>query len=279
MKFGSVINYNFLWSNEGHGLLSTLLKRSGRKQFGVLESPAVLSNIYDGEVSYKVFLCGRSGIGKTSIVSKLTGKDTQDAISETCGIQVSVVYWPVQIIETKKVVLFKVSFWDTGEHMLNMYNHILPSCLEDIDGILYTFSLADKSSWDDLSKLITRIDAEEEILKVCVGTRLDLSSKRVVTSKMIEDFMHVWRYPVLKINNTRPANISNHVDSLKETAPFLNRLCELLWYRDQVKAGLVQNTLADFCFTDENMYLHERSGSTGSRESVGSKGSQKVTFC
>ena len=278
MKFGALIDYSLLDTDSALSYFSPLLKKHSRRQFGLLESPALLPNIYNGEISYKVFLCGKTGVGKTNTVSKLSGKAFSDTTAETLGIQVSNVYWPVQIVETKKTILFKISFWDAGELMLNTYNHILPSCLENVDCVMYLFSLASKATWNDLPRLITRIDADDDILKVCVGTRLDLTSFEV-TNTMISDFEQVWKYPILKIANTRTATSHNPIDQFKKVSPFLNRLCELLWYRDQVKAGLIQQSLVDYCFVDEHKTKQKNVTQQKTSLSARTSGTTKVTFC
>lgn len=279
MKYGSLINYKLLDESDiVKSLLSPLMYKGNRRQFSLLESP--ITNLYTGEVSYKVFLCGKSGSGKTATVSNASGKISNYNIAETTGIQATNVYWPVMINETKAVVLFKISFWDVGESVLNNYNHILPSCMENVDCVLYVFSHTNKSMWDDLPRLITRIDADDEILKIAIGTKTDLvnTSKVQVTTKMIKDFEQVWKFPVINISNKIPREQlepKSYVDCFKISSEFMNRLCELLWYRDQVRVGLVPKTLIDFCFQEDG----ESELDFVQHVSMNSPKGTKVTFC
>lgn len=87
---------------------------------GVLERPSLLSNIE--EVSYKLFVSGRGGVGKTTAIARLAGVSCNSTYVETAGIQKTNVYWPVKIWE--KTILFKLQFWDAGENSLRKYNHI-----------------------------------------------------------------------------------------------------------------------------------------------------------
>jgi len=91
---------------------------------GILERPLLPSSIE--EVSYKIFMIGRSGVGKTSVVARLAGILDSNNYMETSGIRKTNVYWPVKIWD--KVVLFKLQFWDTSESSIKKYNHILPVC-------------------------------------------------------------------------------------------------------------------------------------------------------
>lgn len=95
---------------------------------GILEKPSLPSPIE--EVTYKIFMIGRSGVGKTSVVARLAGILDSNNYTETSGIRKTNVYWPVKIWD--KVVLFKLQFWDTSENSIKKYNHILPVCVRGI---------------------------------------------------------------------------------------------------------------------------------------------------
>jgi len=240
MRYGALIDYN-------HNLFTSVFKQDASENISMLES--VNDKEFDGRVTHKIFLCGKTGSGKTSLVYKLSNIKTLTSY-DTLGIQVYDVYWPVRIKETSKTILFKLSLWDCGELCLNSYNHLLPSCLEEADCILYTFSLNNKSMYDDLPKLISRIDAPDEMLKIFAATKFDTKQETVVNKNMLEDLCHVWKMPVLTFQNDIDLNSSNHIADI---APFLNRLCELLWYHDQVKGGLFPLSTVDYCFQDERV--------------------------
>lgn len=280
MKFGSLIDYELFSSDIAKSILSPLLLKSSRRQYGFLESPA--TNLFTGEISYKVFVCGRTGSGKSTTIANASGRFGLENSTETTGIQVNTVYWPVLIQETKAAVLFKISFWDVGESVLNSYNHILPSCMEEVDCIVYTFSMINKSMWDDLPKLMTRIDAPDNVLKIAVGTKMDLvkNDKSSISRKMIDDFEEVWKFPVLTHSNAIKLDSSgDFAECFKKSASLMNPLCELLWYRDQVKVGLIPKSQIDFCFTGRNKEVAESQEESHERSSINLQRGTKVTFC
>ena len=41
---------------------------------GLLDGPNIPPHLKPDEVSYKIFLCGKAGVGKTALVSKLVGR-------------------------------------------------------------------------------------------------------------------------------------------------------------------------------------------------------------
>lgn len=46
-------------------------------------------------------------------------------ISKT-GIQTQVVFWPAKLVDTGKIIMFRLQFWDAGDAALKKFDHILP---------------------------------------------------------------------------------------------------------------------------------------------------------
>ncbi|KAL8601904.1 hypothetical protein ACOMHN_020639 [Nucella lapillus] len=234
---GSLLELEWLRSNEGSQLLNCLLHRSGTRlrQFGLLESPPIPSHLNVEEVSYKVMLVGKTGVGKTSTVAKLTGNDVPLTHSETPGLQTSRVYWPGKIKQLGKTVLFNLQLFDAGETSLKRYDHILPACQEGVDAILFLFSFVDKGSFEEVPQLLTRLtDPGDGLTKMVLGTKFDLHAHSEVTQRDIRDLESHWKVPVLRIRNTHNSQQGESTGGLGDVIPVLNTLCEHLWHRDIV---------------------------------------------
>ena len=135
---------------------------------GVLERPAVPPNVE--EVSYKLFVTGNSGIGKTATISRLAGTKCPTAYTETQGIQKTNVYWPVKIWD--KVIMFKLQFWEAGENSCRKYSHIKSACESKADGIVFVFSFMDKSSFADLPQSIGKfLHGNDGPTGIIIGSR------------------------------------------------------------------------------------------------------------
>lgn len=120
---------------------------------GLLESPVMPLHVTVDTVHYKIFISGKSGVGKTAFVARLAGLNIPNVHHETTGgfrtkhwsfskgrrsyrcsysvfdvegIQTTVVYWPVKLRESGKVLFFRLQFWDCGENALRRFDHLLP---------------------------------------------------------------------------------------------------------------------------------------------------------
>ena len=113
---------------------------------GILEKPSVPPT-FDQRQPYKLTLVGKSGVGKTALVSLLSNqRELVTVTGETPGVRVTTVYWPVKVEE--RLILFHLELWDSGESATKKYNHILPVCKQNASATLYIFSFTDKSSFE-----------------------------------------------------------------------------------------------------------------------------------
>ena len=92
---------------------------------GLLERPNVPPTIK--VLNFKLYLVGKGGVGKTSLVSYLSGTPDWTNIhhqGETPGIRATNIYWPARI--QSQLVMFQLDLWDSGETASKKYSHILP---------------------------------------------------------------------------------------------------------------------------------------------------------
>ncbi|KAJ8021463.1 REM2- and Rab-like small GTPase 1 [Holothuria leucospilota] len=235
-------------SKDGKQYISSVFKGGKRKIFGFLERPAIAPQITPELKFFKIRLIGKSGVGKTSTVAKLTGQPAPRSHCETPGIISSVAYWPVKLKVTGKVFLLRLQFWDAGDNIAKKYDHIHPACRENADATLFLFSYVDRSSFLDLHKQLN--DTTEDFsntLRVIVGTKFDQSFRSEITSKELKDFQKQWKIPLLSVTNVHKTETdSGHIvtetcNDLNDVAPSLNRLCEYLLAYDMIKQGLLED--------------------------------------
>ncbi|NXF25734.1 CPLN2 protein, partial [Rhodinocichla rosea] len=79
---------------------------------GLLERPALPPALAVPTVTYKLFLAGRSGVGKTALVAWLGGTPAPLAHHETLGIEATTLFWPAKPRGSGRPVLFQLHLWD-----------------------------------------------------------------------------------------------------------------------------------------------------------------------
>ncbi|XP_032685063.1 ciliogenesis and planar polarity effector 2-like [Odontomachus brunneus] len=224
----NAINMNWLASAEGESLVHHFYVNSSKKRrfYGILERPSLPSSIE--EVTYKIFMIGRSGVGKTSIVARLAGTLESNNYTETNGIRKTNVFWPVKIWD--KVVLFKLQFWDTSESSIKKYNHILPACKDKVDAMCSVFSFNDTSSFNDIPYLMNTMAAiKEKPANIVIGTKFKPWSSSAIDDTQIKEFEDKWKVKVIRIDASKSLVRSEMFDCSYQ----LNAICSILWNRDK----------------------------------------------
>uniref|UniRef100_T1JBK2 Ciliogenesis and planar polarity effector 2 n=1 Tax=Strigamia maritima TaxID=126957 RepID=T1JBK2_STRMM len=240
MKPVSLLQLDWHLTKEASEILQTLYQPNSFKlrQFGLLERPQLELD----EVNYKLFVCGKGGIGKTTLIARLSGNEVSTSYCETPGIQISVVYWPVKLLNTSRIVMFRLEFWDAGEGALKKFDHILPACKEDLDALIFVFSFTDRSSFEEIPQQLSKIfQPTERPCPIIFGTRFDQHSMSEVTLRDVRDFEQRWKIPIIKLKNNvvdSQSSKSLQASELSEIGLALNIVCNHLWQRDQSLAGI-----------------------------------------
>ncbi|CAG0891121.1 unnamed protein product [Darwinula stevensoni] len=188
---------------------------------GLLEEPTVPPHL--DAYSYKVFVVGKVGIGKTATIARLCGRPLPSGHEETPGIALTTTFWPVKL--RHRVRIFQLAFWDAGETAARRYDHVLPECKKDADGIVFVFSMTDSASLKELPHLMSKtVEPNRKPVVIVFGTRFD-SPNLEVTQRDIKDFEGKWKVPVFPVRNI-PSAWSSDLDIIAHP---LNILCEQLW--------------------------------------------------
>ncbi|XP_051493381.1 ciliogenesis and planar polarity effector 2 [Apus apus] len=170
---GPALEPGWLLSPDGRPYLDSILRKNQRRVFALLEHPALPPALAAPTITYKLFVSGKSGVGKTALVATLVGTPVPPIHHETLGIEVSTVYWPAKVRATNRPIIFQLHFWDCGDGALRKFEYLLPSCKEEADAVLFLFSFTDRSSFEELPAQMSRVlgPDEEKLLRVVVGTK------------------------------------------------------------------------------------------------------------
>ncbi|XP_068172142.1 ciliogenesis and planar polarity effector 2 [Antennarius striatus] len=233
---GSVLVADWHRHKDSREYFSRILHKMRRKNFGLLESPVMPPHLAVDTVHYKIFISGKSGVGKTALAARLAGLNIPNTHYETTGIETSVVYWPVKLRESGRVLFFRLQLWDCGENTLRRFDHFLPSCKERVDAVLFLFSFTDRTSFDDLSNQISQWMSVGQVVKMVIGTKFDLFMNCDVTESDVRNFQESWGLPLQRVGG----EVS---DGLDDVAPLLNCLAENLWHQDCIAARSANSPL------------------------------------
>ncbi|XP_037059053.1 ciliogenesis and planar polarity effector 2 isoform X2 [Peromyscus leucopus] len=196
---GSVIVPDWHETVEGKEYLACILRKNRRREFGLLERPVLPPSVAIDTASYKIFVSGKSGVGKTALVAKLAGLEVPVVHHETTGIQTTVVFWPAKLRASDRVVMFRFEFWDCGESALKKFDHMLPACKENADAFLFLFSFTDRASFEDLPGQLTRVASEAPgVVKMVIGSKFDQYMHTDVPERDLTAFRQAWELPLLR---------------------------------------------------------------------------------
>ncbi|XP_073808989.1 ciliogenesis and planar polarity effector 2 isoform X2 [Danio rerio] len=203
---GSIIVSDWHRCPDSREFFSKILHKKRRRKFGLLEAPMMPPQMNVDLVRYKVFLSGKTGVGKSALAARLAGLDLPKMHYETTGIETTVVFWPVRLKESGRVLFFRFELWDCGESAMRRFDHMLLSCKEKVDAILFLFSFTDRGSFDDLTNQISRItEPSDRVVKLVVGTKFDLFMHTDVTESDVTHFQEVWGLPVFRVGGDNNA--------------------------------------------------------------------------
>uniref|UniRef100_A0A3B3CX41 Ciliogenesis and planar polarity effector 2 n=1 Tax=Oryzias melastigma TaxID=30732 RepID=A0A3B3CX41_ORYME len=213
---GSVIIADWHLCKESKEFFQKILHKKGRKKFGLLESPVMPPHVSVETVHYKVFLSGKSGVGKTTLAARLAGLNLPSVHHETTGIETTVVYWPVRLRDGGRVLFFRLQLWDCGENALRRFDHLLPSCREQADAVLFLFSFIDRTSFDDLSNQTAKW-SDPSVVKVVIGTKYPFLIRP--EHEVRSGHVSFWRpYCFFFLNNASDLTFSCTATCQKETS-------------------------------------------------------------
>jgi len=227
----SVLDLDWYKTPEGQGVLTHLIDQTTghRKIYGLLELPNVPPTIK--YLSYKLFLSGKSGSGKTSLVSYLSGRPNWTAAPnhqvETPGIRVSKVYWPAKV--QNQLVLFALDLWDSGDASSRKYGHIQPVCREGAIGGLFIFSFIDKSSYTETrSQLANVLHSNSGVCPIVIGMKYGSLNDAQVSQSDVVELEQEFNVTVLRIRyqNSKVGALSALSN---ESALILNLVCDKLF--------------------------------------------------
>mmetsp|Transcript_19748 Transcript_19748/g.55123 ORF Transcript_19748/g.55123 Transcript_19748/m.55123 type:complete len:243 (+) Transcript_19748:65-793(+) len=131
---------------------------------------------------YKIVMLGDSGVGKTSLVARLTNPDRplNHDISATMGIE-----FDTQMLDTPQGKV-KAQIWDTAGQE-RFARVLLPTYFRKAKGVILVYDITNAKSFESLSERwmaqLNDHSNADDLAKLLVGNKSDLESSREVTQE------------------------------------------------------------------------------------------------
>ena len=125
----------------------------------------------------KVIIIGDSGVGKTNLITRFCESTFKDSYVATIGVDFKV---KTLTVGNRR---YKLQIWDTAGQ--ERFKNITQTYYKGAAGIILTYSITDRSSYDNVERWMQQIEnnAPPDVSKVLLATKSDLNYERQVTEQ------------------------------------------------------------------------------------------------
>ncbi len=150
---------------------------------------------------FKLLLIGDSGVGKSCLLLRYTDETYQESYISTIGVD-----FKIKTIELDGKVI-KLQIWDTAGQ--ERFRTITSSYYRGAHGIIVVYDVTDQESFNNVKVWLQEIDryANENVNKLLVGNKSDLTSKKVVDYETAKAFADELGIPFLETSAKSAANV------------------------------------------------------------------------
>lgn len=124
---------------------------------------------------FKLLLIGDSGVGKSCLLLRFAEDTYTESYISTIGVD-----FKIRTLELEKKTI-KLQIWDTAGQ--ERFRTITSSYYRGAHGIIVVYDVTDRESFNNVKNWVKEIEryASENVVKLLVGNKSDMSSKKVVT--------------------------------------------------------------------------------------------------
>lgn len=162
---------------------------------------------------YKIVMLGDSGVGKTSLVARLTNPDRpmNHEISATMGIE-----FDTQMLDTEHGKV-KAQIWDTAGQE-RFARVLLPTYFRKAKGVILVYDITNAKSFESLSeRWMTQLNdhaSSDDLAKLLVGNKSDLEASREVSKEKAREFCEIYGMDMLETSAKSGENVLQSFEKL-----------------------------------------------------------------
>jgi len=150
---------------------------------------------------FKLLLIGDSGVGKSCLLLRFADDSYTESYISTIGVD-----FKIRTIELEGKTI-KLQIWDTAGQ--ERFRTITSSYYRGAHGIIVVYDITDQDSFNDVKQWLQEIDryACENVNKLLVGNKCDMTSKRAVETTVAQDYADQLGIPFLETSAKSSTNV------------------------------------------------------------------------
>ncbi|XP_045153095.1 ras-related protein Rab-1B [Echinops telfairi] len=162
--------------------------------------PSHLSSL-PSDYLFKLLLIGDSGVGKSCLLLRFADDTYTESYISTIGVD-----FKIRTIELDGKTI-KLQIWDTAGQ--ERFRTITSSYYRGAHGIIVVYDVTDQESYANVKQWLQEIDryASENVNKLLVGNKSDLTTKKVVDNTTAKEFSDSLGIPFLETSAKNATNV------------------------------------------------------------------------
>jgi len=150
---------------------------------------------------FKLLLIGDSGVGKSCLLLRFADDTYTESYISTIGVD-----FKIRTIDLQGKTV-KLQIWDTAGQ--ERFRTITSSYYRGAHGIIIVYDITDQVSFNNVKQWLQEIDryACDNVNKLLVGNKSDLTSKRVVDTQAAKEFADSLGIPFLETSAKNSTNV------------------------------------------------------------------------
>ncbi|VAH56445.1 unnamed protein product [Triticum turgidum subsp. durum] len=150
---------------------------------------------------FKLLLIGDSGVGKSCLLLRFADDSYLESYISTIGVD-----FKIRTVEQDGKTM-KLQIWDTAGQ--ERFRTITSSYYRGAHGIIIVYDVTDQDSFNNVKQWLNEIDryASENVNKLLVGNKSDLTDKRVVSYETAKAFADEIGIPFMETSAKNALNV------------------------------------------------------------------------
>merc|ERR1712054_103907 len=152
---------------------------------------------------FKLVLIGDSGVGKSCLLLRFADDTYTESHISTIGVDFKIRTWE---LDGKTI---KLQIWDTAGQ--ERFRTITSSYYRGAHGIIVVYDTTDNETFEHVKTWLHEIDryASENVNKLLVGNKSDLTTKRQVETEAAKEFADSVNIPFLETSAKNATNVED----------------------------------------------------------------------